>query len=50
MDFLTTAMSTCTTIMGNVFTIISENTVASIFLGFAVLGGGVGLWRKIKRA
>lgn len=50
MEAVTTAMTTCTTIMGNVFTTITDNAVACVFLGFSLLGAGVGLWHKIKHA
>jgi len=50
MEAVTTAMTTCTTIMGNVFTMITDNPVAAVFLGFSLLGAGVGLWHNIKHA
>lgn len=50
MEAVTTAMATCTTIVGNVFDVITGNAVAAVFLAFSLLGAGVGLWRKIKHA
>lgn len=50
MEAVTTAMTTCTTIVGNVFTTMTDNPVAAVFLAFSLLGAGVGLWRKIKHA
>lgn len=49
-EALTTAITTCTTVVGDVLTIITGNAVAMVFLAFSVLGGGVGLWHKIKHA
>lgn len=48
-EAITSALSTVTTIFGQATTMITGNALAMTFLGFGLVGAGVGLFRRIVR-
>ena len=48
MDAITTGVSTVTTLVGDVFGMITGNPVLTVFLGFGLVGGAIGVFRKLK--
>lgn len=50
MDAILAAMTTLTTLLGNVFDVMTANPLLTLFLAASVLGLGIGMFRKIKGA
>lgn len=48
-EALTSALADVSTIFTQATTMITGNEVAMIFIGMSVVGGGIGLFRKIAR-
>ena len=48
MEAVTTGISTVTTLVGDVFDMITSNPVLTVFLGFVLVGGAIGVFRKLK--
>lgn len=44
------SMSTLTSLMGQVWTMMTSNALLTLFLGVSLLGVGVGVFRMIKGA
>lgn len=44
------AITSMTTIIGTVVTTITGNPILAIFLGAALLGSGIALFRKLRKA
>lgn len=48
MEAITTGVTTITTIIGDVFTIITSNALLATFAGAGLLSAGIGLFAKLK--
>lgn len=48
-EAITSALSEVTTIFTQATTMITGNSIAMVFIGFSLVGAGVGLFRKIVR-
>ena len=49
-EAITSGITTSIDIFSKAVTMITDNTVAMVFIGFSLLGGAVGLFSKVKRA
>lgn len=49
MDAILGAMTTLTTLMGNVFELMTANPLLTLFLASSVLTVGIGVFAKVKR-
>lgn len=50
MESITGGMSTITTIVGDVFTLMTSNPLLCVFLAASLVGVGIAIFRKIKGA
>ena len=50
MEAVTAAMSTVTTLVGNVFEMITSNALLAVFCAAGLIGVGIGVYKKVKRA
>lgn len=50
MDSITAQLTTLTTLVGEVFTLITGNAYLCVFAAAALLGVGIRLFKKFKRA
>lgn len=50
MGAVTAAMSTITTVVGEVFTMITSNPLLCVFMAASLIGVGIAVFRKIKGA
>ena len=50
MESITTAMSTVTTVVGNVFTMITGNELLATFAAAGLISVGIGVFSAIKGA
>jgi len=50
LDAVMSSTSTLTTLMGNVWTMMTSNPLLTLFLAVAVLSVGVGVFKMIKGA
>lgn len=48
-EAITGALTSVSTIFTQATTMITENEIAMIFIGMSLVGGGIGLFRKIAR-
>ena len=48
MEAITTAVSTVTTLVGDVFDMITDSPVLSVFLAFGLVSGAIGVFRRLK--
>ncbi|MDY4158877.1 MAG: hypothetical protein SOY02_01340 [Candidatus Onthovivens sp.] len=49
-EAITSGITSCIDIFGKAVTMITDNTIAMVFIGFSLLGGAVGLFSKVKSA
>ena len=49
-EAITGALTTVGTIFTQAVGMITENAVAMVFIGISLIGGGIGLFKKVKRA
>ncbi|MCI9403739.1 MAG: hypothetical protein HFF04_08720 [Oscillospiraceae bacterium] len=50
MDAILAGTSTLTTLVGDVFTLMTANPLLTLFLASSVIGTGIALFRKLRRA
>lgn len=50
MDAITGAMSTVTTVVGDVFSLMTANPLLCVFLASSLVGVGIAIFRKVKGA
>lgn len=48
-SMLTTALTNVTTVFNQAVTMITGNEIAMVFVGIAVIGGGIGLFHRVIR-
>lgn len=48
MEAITTGIGVITTLVGDVFTMITGNPLLAAFVGAGLLGSGIGVFRKLK--
>ena len=48
-SMITTALENVTTVFNQAVTMITGNEVAMLFVGIAVIGGGIGLFHRVTR-
>ena len=49
-EAITAGVTNAVTLMGNAFDAITGNTVMMIFLGYALVRGGLGVFRSMKNS
>lgn len=49
-EAITGALTTVGTIFTQAVDMITGNAVAMVFIGIGLIGGGIGLFKKVKRA
>lgn len=50
MEAILTAITTVTTLMGNVFDVMTGNAYLTVLLAASLVGVGIGIFRSIRRA
>lgn len=48
-SMITTALTNVSTIFNQAVTLITGNEIAMVFIGIGLVGGGIGLFRKIRK-
>lgn len=48
-SMITSALSNVSTIFTEAVTMITGNEIAMVFIGFGLVGGGISLFRKIRK-
>lgn len=48
-SMITTALENVTTVFNQAVTMITGNEIAMLFVGIAVIGGGIGLFHRVIR-
>ena len=46
---ISTALQSVTSIFNSAVTMVTEQPIAMAFIGMALVGGGIGLFRKVRR-
>lgn len=46
---VSTAITSMTTVVGNVFSLLTGNAILMLFVGASVLGAGIGLVRRLSK-
>lgn len=50
MSAILSSMDTVTTLMGNIFTLMTANAYLTVFLAAGLVGVGISIFRRVKRA
>lgn len=50
MEAILAGTSTLTTLVGDVFTLMTANPLLTLFLASSVIGIGIGLFRRLRKA
>ena len=48
-SMISTALTNVSTIFSQAVTMITGNEIAMVFIGFGLVGGGISLFRKIRK-
>lgn len=46
---LTTALADVSTVFASATSMITGNPIAMVFIGMGIVGGGIGLFRKVRK-
>lgn len=49
-EAITSALSTVSTLFNTAVTMITENGIAMVFIAMSLVGGAIGLFRKVRKA
>lgn len=49
-NMITTALENVSTVFSSAVDMVTSNPVAMIFIGFGIIGGGIKLFRKVRKA
>lgn len=48
-NMITTALENVSTVFTSAVTMITDNPIAMVFIGIGIVGGGIGLFRKVRK-